>query len=172
MKGLFKNKLATALIVVATIILASVAVFTAMRLYQLRQSPVSPAVPESEPAASQTPTTNACGTLAFSLSTPSLTPTGTLTVTATPTGTPSVTPTSSLTPTASLSPTQPPRGGPSNTPTNTPTTTTALTSTPSSVLTVTPTSSDDLPEAGFGLPTTLALVFGSLSLLFALSIAL
>lgn len=51
MKDLFKNKLATSLIVVATFVLAGVAIFTAIRLYQLRNESVSPASPESEPGA-------------------------------------------------------------------------------------------------------------------------
>ena len=50
MKDLLKNKMATSLVVVATVILAGVAIFTALRLYQLRTSPVSPTAP-SEPLA-------------------------------------------------------------------------------------------------------------------------
>ena len=46
-----KNKLGTILIATATIILAGVAVFTAIRLFQLRQQSVSPTEPESEPGA-------------------------------------------------------------------------------------------------------------------------
>jgi hypothetical protein len=41
MKGLLRNKIVTTLVVTATFILAGVAVFTATRLYQLRQSSVS-----------------------------------------------------------------------------------------------------------------------------------
>jgi len=37
--------------VVATIILGGVAIFTAIRLYQLRNQPVAPTIPKSEPAA-------------------------------------------------------------------------------------------------------------------------
>jgi hypothetical protein len=48
-----KNKLTTIFIISATIILAGIAVFTAIRLYQLRQVAVAPNVPESEPAASE-----------------------------------------------------------------------------------------------------------------------
>ncbi len=51
MKDFIANKLVTVIIVIATIILAGVAVFTAIRLYQLRGETVSPASPESEPAA-------------------------------------------------------------------------------------------------------------------------
>ena len=41
----------TIAIVIATIILAGVAIFTAVRLYQLRQEAVAPTAPESEPEA-------------------------------------------------------------------------------------------------------------------------
>ncbi|OGM05169.1 hypothetical protein A2715_03365 [Candidatus Woesebacteria bacterium RIFCSPHIGHO2_01_FULL_39_32] len=51
MKDLFKGKVVTALVVIATVILAGVAIFTAVRLYQLRREPVAPTAPESEPAA-------------------------------------------------------------------------------------------------------------------------
>ncbi len=45
------GKLGTTLIILATVILAGVAIFTAFRLYQLRQQPVAPNVPSSEPKA-------------------------------------------------------------------------------------------------------------------------
>ncbi|OGM21959.1 hypothetical protein A2863_02520 [Candidatus Woesebacteria bacterium RIFCSPHIGHO2_01_FULL_38_9b] len=51
MKDFLKNKFVTGVVVVATIILAGVAVFTAMRLYQLRNQAVAPTAPESEPLA-------------------------------------------------------------------------------------------------------------------------
>src|SRR3989344_9053056 len=51
MKEFFKGKFTTALVVVATVILAGVAIFTALRLYQLRQESVSPGSPESLPLA-------------------------------------------------------------------------------------------------------------------------
>jgi hypothetical protein len=50
MQNIMKNKLVTSLIVVATVILAAVAVFTALRLYQLRSESISPTGPE-EPRA-------------------------------------------------------------------------------------------------------------------------
>jgi hypothetical protein len=46
-----KNKLVTGLIVLATLVLAGVAIFTAIRIYQLRNQAVSPANPSSEPEA-------------------------------------------------------------------------------------------------------------------------
>lgn len=51
MKNIVKGKFFTVLTVVVTLVLAGVAIFTAFRLYQLRQESVSPASPESEPAA-------------------------------------------------------------------------------------------------------------------------
>jgi uncharacterized repeat protein (TIGR01451 family) len=51
MKNLPKGKVATIIIVLATIILAGVAIFTAIRLYQLRQTSISPAAPSSQPKA-------------------------------------------------------------------------------------------------------------------------
>jgi len=51
MKDFFKGKVVTALVVISTVILAGVAIFTAIRLYQLRRESVTPAAPESKPAA-------------------------------------------------------------------------------------------------------------------------
>lgn len=45
------GKLGTILIILVTIILAGVAIFTALRLYQLRQQSVAPNVPSSQPEA-------------------------------------------------------------------------------------------------------------------------
>jgi len=50
MKGFIKGKLVTSLIVVATVILAGVAIFTAVRLYQLRNESVSLTGPEESKA--------------------------------------------------------------------------------------------------------------------------
>ncbi len=47
------GKIGTVLIIIATVILAGVAVFTAYRLYQLRQQPVAPNVPSSYPKADE-----------------------------------------------------------------------------------------------------------------------
>lgn len=100
MKG--KNKLTTALVILATFILAGVAIFTAIRLYQLRQQPVAPNVPSSIPRAQEvTPAPAACSlsfTLTVSTPTPTSTPSGT--PTSTPTGTPSPTPTGTPGPSA------------------------------------------------------------------------
>jgi hypothetical protein len=45
------GKLGTILIIIATIILAGIAIFTAYRLYQLRQQSVAPNAPSSIPKA-------------------------------------------------------------------------------------------------------------------------
>jgi uncharacterized repeat protein (TIGR01451 family) len=73
MKNFFKGKFGTIIIVLFTLILASVAIFTALRLYQLRQQPVAPNVPSSIPRASE----NACS-LSFTVTpqTPGLNCTG------------------------------------------------------------------------------------------------
>lgn len=47
----FKKNLTTILMVGATVLLGGVAVFTAVRLYQLRSEPVAPNAPQSEPEA-------------------------------------------------------------------------------------------------------------------------
>lgn len=97
MKEFFKGKFITILVVSATVILAGVATFTAVRLYQLRSQSVSPVTPE-RPSASTTTPPPACRTLTFNLTLPSTTPV------ATPTLGPSIT--------ATLAPTQPPSGPP------------------------------------------------------------
>jgi cytoskeletal protein RodZ len=95
MKSFFKNKIVTVLILVATLVLAGVAIFTAYRLYQLRQQPVAPTAPESKPEAAPP---QSCTALTFTLTTtPTLTPTETVTTTPTPTGTTTPTPTATLT---------------------------------------------------------------------------
>jgi hypothetical protein len=58
MKGR-KSKISTIIIIVVTLILAGVAVFTAMRLYQLRQTSVTPLAPSSRPEAATTCTLDA-----------------------------------------------------------------------------------------------------------------
>ena len=88
-----KKRIVTILIVIATIVLAGVAVFTAIRLYQLRQESVSPAAPTSEPEAAAPVS---CTALTFTLTTPS--PTGS--PTPTPSGSPTATPSESPTPTS------------------------------------------------------------------------
>ena len=57
-----KGKIATTLVIISTVILAGVAIFTASKLYQLRQESISPLSPESQPLAWD------CSKYVFSLS--------------------------------------------------------------------------------------------------------
>jgi len=98
-----KKRIVTILIVIATVVLAGVAIFTAVRLYQLRQEAVAPTAPTSKPEAA----TDGCSALSFTLTTgsPSPTPSGSASPTPSesPTASPSESPTSTAT--ASASPT-------------------------------------------------------------------
>lgn len=100
MKNIFKGKVGTAIILVFTVILAGVAIFTAVRLYQLRRQAVAPNVPSSIPQAQEvSPSPVSACLLTFTInSTSTPTPTGTSTATPTPTGTSTATPTPSGTP--------------------------------------------------------------------------
>lgn len=63
-----KNKVVTTVIVLATVILAGVAIFTAVRLYQLREESVVPTAPESVPeAAPLEDDSGACEPLSFTI---------------------------------------------------------------------------------------------------------
>lgn len=92
-----KGKFTSYIIVLATLILAVVAIFVGLKLYKLRQESVSPTAPESESEAAKK---TACEALTFKLATP------TPTVTPTPTPTPTKKPTA--TPRTTRAPTQPP----------------------------------------------------------------
>jgi len=169
MREFLKNKVVTILVVVATVILAGVAIFTALRLYQLRTQPVAPTAPE-RPRAEELPA--ACGQLAFTITAQTPTPTSRLTPTQGPT--PSLT----LTPTQSPTPTQPPVGGTSPTPTSVPssTPTSVASSTPSvtqtQIAAASPTPGGEaLPSAGVSLPTIFGLSLGILIIMAALLIA-
>lgn len=50
-----KNKVITIIIVITTVLLAGIAIFTALRLYQLRKQAVAPTAPESKPKAAYPP---------------------------------------------------------------------------------------------------------------------
>lgn len=65
MKNFMKGKFGTIVILLFTVILAGVAIFTALRLYQLRSQPVAPNVPSSIPRAAE----NTCS-LSFTLTPP------------------------------------------------------------------------------------------------------
>lgn len=73
MKDFLKKNTVTLLIVLATIVLAGIAVSTAIRLYQLRQTSVAPNAPTSKPKAAAAPS-SACQ-LAFTIATASPSPT-------------------------------------------------------------------------------------------------
>jgi len=97
MKNIGKSKFGTVLVVLITLVLAGVAIYTAIRLYQLRQTSVAPNVPSSFPQAAEIKTNNCKLTFTIgSTASPSETPTSTPTETPTetPTSTPTATPNS------------------------------------------------------------------------------
>jgi len=68
-----RNKIVTILIVIVTIILAGIAIFTAIRLYQLRKESVAPTAPEKSEAqviSTPAPGYEACSAFSFTISTP------------------------------------------------------------------------------------------------------
>lgn len=153
MESLKKNWL---LLVVtsATVLLAVLAIMTAIKIRQL--GPVAPNVPQRTPeaAVSERNPVAACR-LTFSLGGTTPTPTPTGSPTPTPTGTPGPTPTPTATPT----------GTPTATPTATPTPT--PTPAPGSSSTPTPTPKVEIPvtpQAGSLLPTVLTIIGGILIL--------
>ena len=103
-----KNKYTTIGVIIVTILLAGVAIFTALKLYQTRNTAVAPNVPSSKPRAAVdeptiaptlAPVVNTC-VLSFALTTNTSTPTATATSTssATPTATSTATATATTTP--------------------------------------------------------------------------
>lgn len=147
MKNFFKSKFGTVLILIATLGLAGVAVYTAIRLFQLRQAPVAPNVPTSKPAAA---VPASCTALSFTLTT------------STPTPTPS--------PTPSPTPTQTP--APTKTPTPAPIVQATPTKTVSPTKTPTPEPEAELPVAGTSWPTVLGASAGVVILVVSLLLAL
>jgi len=187
MKNLKHNKIVSILIIVATVALAGIAIFTATRLYQLRKQAVAPSAPTSKPQAQEEQPLATCQTLTFNLTTPTPTETATATPTTTPTGTSTVTPTSTATATPTSTPTSTPTttasatptptstatSTPTTTPTSTATATATTTSTPTSYLTTTSTTpSPELPESGISWPTIAALATGILLVIGSLLLAL
>ncbi|MDP3994624.1 MAG: hypothetical protein Q8P91_02245, partial [bacterium] len=165
MKNLSKNKIFTVLIIIATLILAGIAVFTAIRLYQLRKVSVSPTSPESKPKAAEI---TSCTALTFNLST-TTTPTPTPTTGA---GTPLPSPSGQATPTATPTPTtgpETPLPSPSGQATPTSTSVVAATATPTPVSVA---EEPSLPDAGTSLPTVIGIGIGILLLLGSLLLAL
>lgn len=112
--------------VLATIILAIIAVVTAVRLQQVGTEPVAPSVPKSKPKAAgeptlpPAPTPGADSQCKIAWVVPSPTPGPSATPTPTPTPGPSSTPTPTLTPTPGPSATPTPTETPGPTATNTP----------------------------------------------------
>jgi len=165
-----KNKIVTIIIVIATVILAGVAIFTAIRLYQLRQQSVVPTRPESKPEARViNPTPPGCALLTFHITQePTATPTETPTPTATATSEPTVTPTPTATSTSE------PTATPTETPTNPPSGEETATPTPSSIAQgpttppTTATSEPTLTEAGIGTPTLVGIGGGIFLILLSL----
>lgn len=157
----------TVVILIATLILAGIAVFTAIRLYQLRQEPVALNQPASTPAAQGNELENSQCKLSFTIQLATSSPTGSASPTASASSSPVSSPTVSPTTTPTASPTQPPTGG---NPTPTP-----KTPNPTAVPTAQSTSSPTpigLPNAGVTLPTLLGIVAGILLLSSAVLIAL
>jgi len=96
-----KSKITTVLILTSTIILGVVAIFSALKLYELRSRSVAPNAPARPRAAGST---QSCQVLAFSLTGNTTTPTPTKPTT-TPTATVSPTATTTVSPTSTVSPT-------------------------------------------------------------------
>lgn len=163
-----KKNAVTIVILIATLILAGIAVFTAIRLYQLRSQPVALNAPASTPAAQDDDDNDQQQSqckLAFTinLATP------TASASSSPTSAPSASPTAKATATPTATPTEPPTGGTSPTPSSTP----ASSSTATPVSQVSPTSTPvGLPDAGVALPTLLGIMAGILLLGSAVLIAL
>lgn len=164
MKNFIKSKTGTVLILLATLGLAGVAIFTAIRLFQLREQAVAPTAPTSKPAAA---VPAACTALSFTLTTPSPTATPTPTPTESPTPTPTASPTPAPTASPTPAPTAPPvGGGPTATPTPT------KSPTPTAAKTATPTPEASLPDAGTSWPTLVGGGIGIIILIISLMLAI
>ena len=180
MRDFIKNNSVTVLTIVGTIILAVVAVFTAIRLYQLRQRAVAPTAPEKPFAEEISPTPTVTPTapsiqlppaseqcqVIFEIGgpPPTETPTPTLTSTPSPTPTNTPTPTKTPTPTATVTGTPPPTSTPTTTLTPTPTTT--------ALAQASPTPAPELPVVGVPLPTLAAIALGVLLIIVSFILAI
>ena len=161
-----RKNIITILIILVTVILAGVAVYTAFRLYQLRQQPVAPNVPTSRPGAQEaSPSPSPAVTNTCSLAI-------TLGATATPTPTPTPTPAPECNDTCTTNADCPSDMTCSN----------GLCRHPDcvsesdcncAVATATPTGeAPELPEAGVSTPTLIGAGFGALLLLAAFLLAI
>ncbi len=145
------RKTKTIITLVILLILSAIAIFTAIRLYQLRQKSVTPNVPESKPKAA----TSSCQVLTFNISTPTPTPVYTLTPT----------PTSVNTPTPIITQTPISTQTPNITSTPIPTQTPLIAGAP------TPTTETSLPEAGTSWPTGITIGIGIALIIFSFILA-
>ncbi len=173
MNDFVKRNITTLMIAGATVFLAGIAIFTALRLFQLRNQSVAPNAPASTPAAA---TSIACQALTFTIATATTTPSPTAgtarlssaNATATLTRSPSPTPTRSPSPTPTKSPTPTPLGvgGLSSTPSPTPTLSPSPLAKATNTSTPRPTAAS-LPVAGDNTPTFISmgaamiLIFGA-----------
>lgn len=181
----------TIIIILATVILAGVAIFTAIKLYQTRQGTVAPTAPTSKPAAATPAPATSCQQLAFTLTvtssspTPTPTPTATATATATPTPLPqcgtSCT-TNSDCPSSMVCYVGACRNASCTTATNcvcttatptpTPTLSVLATPTPTLVALASPTPAPSLPVSGDVSPTILGITGGAILLVLGLALIL
>ena len=143
-----KNKFTIIGIVTTTIILAGIAIFTAVKLYQTRYKIVAPNIPSSRPSAQEIGTTPSTCQLNFTISTTAIVENIS---TGSPSSSPSPTATSTIKATGTASPTA--------------TSTTA-------VKTSTPTTEPSLPNAGTTWPTIFGVGFGLLIIVGSLLLAL
>jgi cytoskeletal protein RodZ len=155
------RKTKTIITLVILLILSAIAIFTAIRLYQLRQKSVTPNVPESKPKAA----TSSCQVLTFNISTPTPTPVYTLTPTPTPVYTLTPTPTPVNTPTPIITQTPISTQTPNITSTPIPTQTPLIAGAP------TPTTETSLPEAGTSWPTGITIGIGIALIIFSFILA-
>lgn len=101
-----KSKVITTVgIILSTVVLAGIAIFTAIRLYQTRSTPVAPNAPESNPRAQEVNSCSLTFTISIPTASPTASPTSTATSTATATATATATSTAIATPTETASPT-------------------------------------------------------------------
>src|SRR3989344_7972961 len=87
MKDYFKNNLPTFFVAISTVVLGGVAIFTALRLYQLRSEPVTPSAPGVSEASLNENTLISCDTLTVQFATPTSSATATSTSTSAATAT-------------------------------------------------------------------------------------
>lgn len=141
-----KKRVITIIIILATVVLGGVAVYTAIRLYQLRQQAVAPTAPTSKPAAAE-PQTNTCTQLSFTLTTVTSPPPESPTP-----GSPSPSPAVSPSPSPSVTPTPTPSSG--------------------TITQASPSSEPSLPKTGVSNPTLIGAGFGILAIIVSLILAL